>query len=257
MEKRIIKPARVVRALIFSLAFLLFIWVNLNYFTAGTVIGSVLCGGAMAICVFWMPFCGVVKRIWSKLGGKIALLFVGAFTAFCVICCVIFSVNMTLCIEKPLDDAGAVIVLGCQVNGETPSVMLARRCDAALETLSDNSEAICVVSGGKGKGEDISEAEAMRRYLTERGIAESRVIIEDRSTSTKENIEFTAELLEERGIDRAVIVTNDFHQYRADIYARRSGLTAGHHSNKTPLHNLANYWVREWAALMKQLIVDS
>lgn len=132
--------------------------------------------------------------------------------------------------------------------------MLARRCDAALETLSEYPNAVCVVSGGKGNGENISEAEAMRRYLIERGISESRIIAEDKSTSTRENIRLSAELLKERGIDSAVIVTNEFHQYRAGIYARSSGLTVGHHSAGTPLYNLANYWVREWAALLSAVI---
>ena len=94
----------------------------------------------------------------------------------------------------------------------------------------------------------------MRRYLAERGVENSRIIMEDKSVSTRENIRFSAELLKERGIDTAVIVTNEFHQYRADIYARRNGITAGHHSNRTPVYNLANYWVREWAALFSAVL---
>lgn len=248
------KISVIIRTIITIITFVFLVWVNCNYFTAGTVIGSALFGGAFAVCVLWKPFSRMVKRIWSKIGGRIALIVAGAFTAFCVTCCVIFSANMTVCIERPLDYPQAVIVLGCQVRGEVPSTMLAKRCDAAIETLSEYPDVICVVSGGRGKGEDISEAEAMRRYLVESGIDESRVIAEDRSTSTRENIAFSAEILEELGIDRAVIVTNDFHQYRADIYAKRNGLTVGHHSGKTPCYNLLNYWVREWAALFDAFV---
>lgn len=246
--------SKIIRAIISVIAFLLLVWVNLNYFTAGTIIGSALFGGAVLVCVFWKPFCGIIKRVWSRLAGKAVLLVLGTVIGVCAASCVIFSVNMALCVERSAEEPQAVIVLGCQIRGETPSTMLAKRCDAALETLSAHPNAVCVVSGGQGKGEDISEAEAMRRYLAERGVPEERIVIEDKSASTRENIRFSAELLKERGIDSAVIVTNDFHQYRADIYARRNGLTVGHHSNKTPRLNLLNYWVREWAALFSAVI---
>lgn len=248
------KLSILIRAVITAIAAAMLLWVNCNFFTAGTVIGNVLFAGIILICVLWKPFCGLIKRVWGKIPGKIALLFVGAVTAFCAVCCSVFTVKMIVFAERKLDDPGAVIVLGCQVRGETPSTMLARRLDAALETLSEYPNAICVVSGGQGSGEDISEAEAMRRYLAERGIPEERIILEDRSVDTRGNIRYSAELLKERGIDSAVIVTNEFHQYRADIYARRSGLTVGHHSGKTPLHNLLNYWVREWAALFDAFV---
>lgn len=248
------KISHIIRAIISIIAFSLLIWVNLNYFTAGTVIGSLLFGGALFICIAWKPFTRFITRLWSKLAGKIALLAAGTVCAVCVVVCAIFSVNMAMNVESPIEDPQAVIVLGCQVRGETPSTMLAKRCDAALETLADHPNAVCVVSGGQGNGEDISEAEAMRRYLVEHGISEERVITEDKSVSTRENIRFSAELLKERGIDRAIIVTNDFHQFRANIYARKNGLTVGHHSSKTPIHNLMNYWVREWAALFSAVI---
>lgn len=249
--------SEIIRVFIGAAAFVLLIWVNCNFFTAGTVIGSALFGGTVLLCIFWKPFCRLLKRIWSKIGGKIALCVVGAFAAVCAGFCAFFSVQMAVYAEKPLEEPSAVIVLGCQVRGETPSLMLARRCDAAFEVLEEFPEAVCVVSGGQGHGEDISEAEAMRRYLVDKGVSEERILLEDKSTSTKENLEFSAEILKTHGIEKVIIATNEFHQYRAEIYARQNKLTAGHHSNRTPRHNLLNYWVREWAALMKQLIVDS
>lgn len=244
----------VIRVIVTIIAAAMLLWVNCNFFTAGTVIGSVLFGAIILICVLWKPFCRSIKRIWSKIPGRLALLFVGAVTAFCAVCCSVFTVKMIVFAEREISEPGAVIVLGCQVRGETPSTMLARRLDAALETLSEYPDAVCVVSGGQGSGEDISEAEAMRRYLAERGVSDDWIILEDRSVDTRENIRFSAELLKERGIDSAIIVTNEFHQYRADIYARRNGLTVGHHSGRTPLHNLLNYWVREWAALFDAFV---
>ena len=164
--------------------------------------------------------------------------------------CAFFTINMALHAEIPLERTEAVIILGCQVRGEMPSQMLKRRLDAALEVLDENPEAVCVMSGGRGNGEDISEAECMRRYLTAAGIDEARLYAEDKSTSTRENIAFSAEILEKLGIsENIMLVTNEFHQYRAYIYARREGLKTGAHSAKTPLSNLLNYGLRENAAL--------
>lgn len=240
------------RILIAAISFLMLVWVNLNFITAGTFIGTALFGTVFLIMLLWKPFCRLIKRIWGKLAGKLVLIILGSIIVFCAVLCIVFSVNMAVCIEKPLESPRAVIVLGCQVRGETPSSMLAYRLNAAQEVLKEYPDSICVVSGGQGSGEDISEAEAMRRYLLDNGIAEERIIKEDKSVSTRENIRFSAEILSEMGItDEVVIVTNDFHQYRADIYARENGFTSvGHHSTRTPFHNLLNYWVREWAAIM-------
>lgn len=248
------KLSYIFRVIIAAIALALLLWVNCNFFTAGTVIGNLLFGAAFLICVFWKQFCKLIKRLWSKVFGKISLILIGSVTAFCAVCCAIFTVNIFIFAERELENPEAVIVLGCQVRGEEPSLMLQRRLDAALEVLDKNPSALCVVSGGQGSGEDISEAEAMKRYLAERGVSPERIILEDRSVSTRENIVFSAELLQERGLSRAVIATNEFHQFRAGIYAKRNGLTAGHHSGRTPLYNLLNYTVREWAALFDAFV---
>lgn len=228
------------------------VWVNLNFFTAGTVIGSALFGAILLAALLWRRLCGLIRLLWVKFFGRIALIVVGGFVGACAALCVIFSVNMAANAEKPLDEPRAVIVLGCQVKGEEPSSMLRFRLEAAIDVLTEHPETICVVSGGQGRNENVSEAEAMRRYLVGRGVDDSRIIKEDKSVSTRENFRFSAALLAERGItDSVVVVTNDFHQYRADIYARENGLTnVGHHSSRTPARNILNYWIREWAAIM-------
>lgn len=239
-----------VRALAALISAGLLFWSNLNFFTAGTIIGWVVFSLIIALCVFWKPFCGLVKWLWKRVFGKITLVIIGGLTALIMGFCVFFTVNIALHAEIPLEKTEAVIILGCQVRGETPSQMLKRRLDAAIEVLNDNPEAVCVMSGGKGNGEDISEAECMRRYLSDAGIDEARLYPEDKSTSTRENLAFSAEILENLGIsENIMLVTNEFHQYRASIYARREGLKTGAHSAKTPLQNLLNYGLRENAAL--------
>lgn len=231
------------------------VW-SCDFFTAGAVIGVLIFGSIFAVCVAWRPFCGLVKRLWKRTGSRIALISAGSVILLCAGFCAFFSVNMAIYIEEPVEDVQAVMVLGCRVKGEEPSDMLKSRLNAALEVLSDYPEAVCVVSGGKGKGEDISEAEAMRRYLIENGIAEERIFTEDKSVSTRENFRFSKAIFDELGIsDGIVVATNEFHQYRAELYARRVGLEVGHHSTATPLAARLNYWIREWPALMSVLIL--
>ena len=125
-------------------------------------------------------------------------------------------------------DAPYVIVLGAAVYGETPSISLRHRCDRAAKHLLNNPLAMGVVSGGQGEGEDISEAECMRRYLVSKGVADSRILPEERSTSTLENLTFSKSVIEEHGGDsrRVAIVSSPYHLYRAKRMASSLGMEA-------------------------------
>ena len=114
----------------------------------------------------------------------------------------------------------AIIVLGAGVNGETPSLTLRTRIDAAAAYLEEHPDVPVVLSGGQGPGEAITEAECMRRALVRRGVDESRLYPEERSTSTQENLRYSRAILEELGVDPArhvAIVTSDFHLCRARL----------------------------------------
>ena len=125
-------------------------------------------------------------------------------------------------------DAPYVIVLGAAVYGETPSISVRHRCDRAAAHLNRNPDAVAVVSGGQGKGEDISEAECMRRYLVDKGVANSRILLEDRSTSTLENLTFSRTVIEQAGGDpsHVAVVSSSYHLYRAKRLAAALGMTA-------------------------------
>ena len=159
--------------------------------------------------------------------------------------------------ERPMpdDEPAAVIVLGAGVNGTTPSLTLRTRLDAAAEYLQAHPDVPAVLSGGQGPGEDITEAQAMYTALVSRGISPERLLLEERSTSTAENLSFSREILVERGLDPAAVVavvTNDFHQFRAQLIARESGMTVIGVPAELPWWWLnANYYVREFFALGK------
>lgn len=239
---------------IFSLACL--IW-SCSFRNAGAVLGVIGFGLIIAVCIFWKPFCKLIKHLWKRLGGRIAVIFAGTVTAAGLVLCAVFSVNMILCMDKPAEPVKAVMVLGCQVRGEEPSLFLRGRTEAALRVLEENPEAVCVASGGKGNGENISEAECIKRILISHGITEDRIFTEDQSTSTRENFLFSKEIFDELGIsDGIMIATNEFHQYRSGLYAKRLGLSVGHCSYYTPKWALLNYWIREMPAIVVSLIGD-
>lgn len=115
----------------------------------------------------------------------------------------------------------AVIVLGAGVYGTAPSLSLLVRLEAALNYISDKPGIPIVVSGGQGDGEDISEARCMADWLISHGVDSSRIILEDQSTNTEENLALSSEALRQHGIDTTgsiAVVSADYHLYRASLY---------------------------------------
>lgn len=151
-----------------------------------------------------------------------------------------------------------IIVLGAGVNGSTPSLSMCNRLDAALAYLNANPAATAIVSGGQGPGEDITEARAMADYLTAHGIDSARIVQEDRSRTTRENLENSFAILRARGGDPADgvgIVTSEYHLYRAKRMARSLGADPSGIAAETTLPSMRiNYFIREaFAAAYMQL----
>ncbi|EBF5841711.1 YdcF family protein [Listeria monocytogenes] len=144
--------------------------------------------------------------------GFIYLLIVAAF---------MFSGTRT----KPSDNADTVLILGAKVNGNPaePAEVLKERLDAAVTYLNENPTMQVVVSGGQGEDEIASEASVMEEYLVNKGITRSRIKIEDKSRRTEENIKYSKGKF---NLGKTVIVTSDYHMYRALMLAKRQGLDA-------------------------------
>lgn len=158
------------------------------------------------------------------------------------------------------DDASCLIVLGAGVNGVEPSLSLQQRLMAAYVWLENHPKSIAVLSGGQGNGEQISEAEAMYRWLTKQGITEERLYKEEYSSSTQENLLYSAEVL--RKLDPTIlsnpiaVVSSEYHLYRAKIFARQAGIQAiGVPARTTwPILRL-NYFIREGFAVARLWIL--
>ena len=236
-----------------GLFFLFFAPLFLRIFNAGNLFGMAVSAICFLLTLFHRPFGQLLSRIWGNLCGKcvlsiLALLLTAgiAFAGFC-------SVKMVQYYQNPPQTPCTVVVLGCKVKGTVPSLMLQRRLEAAKGYLQQHPEVSCIVSGGKGTGEDISEAQAMKTYLTAAGIAADRILMEDRSTDTHENLLFSKQILEQQGLpNRITILTDGFHQYRAHRMATELGLESWSVSGKTRRILIPTYWVREWMALFEQ-----
>lgn len=125
-------------------------------------------------------------------------------------------------------DADAVIVLGAAVHGEKVTWVLENRLNTAYEFMMNHPDAVCVVSGGQGPGESVTEASAMKKYLVKMGAPEERVLLEERATNTPENFRYSMEIInaETEGVKKIAFVTTDFHVYRAGRVAKAQGIDA-------------------------------
>lgn len=194
----------------------------------------------------WRSFWKKVPRLVK--GICIAVVAVG-FTAFFIVeGCIISQMH-----EKGEAELDYIIVLGAQVRESGPSAALKYRLDEAVEYLEDNPKTICIVSGGQGANEPYSEAEGMAQYLKEQGIDASRILLEDKSLNTEQNMEYSKALIKDGA--SVGIITNDFHLFRAKQIARKYGLdnVCGIAAKSTPVY-LPNNMLREFLAEIKFLL---
>lgn len=140
------------------------------------------------------------------------------------------------------------------VKGDVPSKALELRLKAALKYARENEDTILVLSGGQGFGEDITEAECMENYLTAHGISRERLVLEEKSTNTKENLKFS-DALTGCSQKNTGILSNNFHVYRAVKIAEKAGYEHpyGIAAPSDPIMQV-HYVVREAAALIKAKI---
>ncbi|MGX9136330.1 YdcF family protein [Rummeliibacillus sp. JY-2-4R] len=144
-----------------------------------------------------------------------------------------------------------VIILGAKVKrGAIPSRALAFRLDAALTYARRHPQVHIIVSGGQGPDEDATEASVMKQYLIDRGFPETHIIVEDRSTSTYENLLYTKNIIGD-DLQGITIVTSDYHLARAKMLAEVLRLNCDVVSAKTPKSIEAKVRFRERFALIK------
>lgn len=157
-----------------------------------------------------------------------------------------------------------MLILGCQVRSNGPSVLLKDRLDEALDYYEDHRDLTIVVSGGQGRDEAMSEARCMYDYLVEHGVPKQKILQEDQSFSTLENLKNTMQLLQQAGygeqLDQILIVSNGFHLTRVRMLFDRVWVEDAQLSTLAAPTSHApsrlKMYVREPLALVKSFVLD-
>ena len=188
---------------------------------------------------------------WIRMAWR-GLLCAGLVMVLALECLVISGMN-----AAPPAGVDYLIVLGAKVEADgSPSKALQRRINAAAEYLEQNPQTIVIASGGQGADEPMSEAVCIRNGLAAKAIDENRVLLEDQSTTTAENMEFSKAMM--RQTAQVGIVTNNYHIYRAVLLVKHAGIEnvhglAAEYTGFTLLH----YMMRDGACLIADKLLGN
>ena len=192
---------------------------------------------------------------WLKI--ILILILAGALAFFALLGAVLWGSH-----DQIHGEPEVMVILGCQVKPWGPSTLLQDRLDAALDYLEEHPDMTVAVSGGQGKDEPTSEAQAMYDYLTQHGVDGERILLEDRSHNTLQNLRYTRELLENEGYDvdaDMILVSNGFHLTRARMLWGRvwdGGSLSTLAAPTSHLPSRLKMYIREPLALVKSFIFD-
>ena len=202
----------------------------------------------------YQSYTGRRPRIWLRV--LIALVLAGAVAFSALLGVVLWGGR-----DQIQGDPQVMIVLGCKVEEQGPSVLLRDRLEEALDYWEEHPGLTIVVSGGQGPNEPTTEARAMADYLIDAGVPEEQLLLEDQSHNTDQNLRYTMALLEEEDLEPGegvVIVSNGFHLARARLLAERAGFeqvsTLAAPSSHLP--SLLYMYIREPMALVKSFLLD-
>ncbi len=170
----------------------------------------------------------------------------------------LFMYSLLYRIMPKRKDCDFIIVHGAGlIGGLTVTPLLANRLNKAIEVFErGEKKARFIVSGGQGADEKVSEAHAMREYLLQQGIPDEKIIMEDKSTTTYENMRNSKDIIDDisaaEGLEKVycIFVTNAYHVFRTSTYARKVGLNAEGVGCKTAAYYLPNAFIREYVAVM-------
>lgn len=225
----------------------------LTMFTAVRFTGFLLCCTAAALVLFALLTRWKEKYPWALWCRRF---FLGLLTAGFVLFAVLEVRVLSWARTDHDTPVAAVIVLGAGVNGTEPSLSLLTRLEAALAYIQDKPDVPIIVSGSQGRGEDVSEARCMAGWLTARGVPLERIILEEQATNTEENIRYSLELLEERGIaGNIAVVSSDYHLCRAAMYLGGDMVPVAARMPARYWPLTVNYYIREAFGLVAAMVL--
>lgn len=150
---------------------------------------------------------------------------------------------------KKKRDADYIVVLGAGIIGNKVTPLLAARIEKGIELLRYNPNAVLIMSGGQGPGEDIPESKAMAAYAVDKGVDTEKIIMEQKSVSTQENLRFSREVMNKQK-PKIIIVTTAYHVFRALILAKQQGIRCVGFGAKTKWYFTLNAFIREFVGYL-------
>ena len=196
-----------------------------------------------AYLVFW-PQLGDWQ---SNFAGRMIYAIVGLWIVYGLLLFAIYAISALLNLIHRRDNQNFdyIVVLGAGIRGERVTPLLAARLDRGIALLKKNKKALLILSGGQGPGEDITEGEAMARYALSRRVPPEKILVEKQSRNTRQNLEYSRELME-RTHPRVAVVTTSYHVFRALLIARRMHLPCKGFGAKTKWYYTLNALIREY-----------
>ncbi|KAB2457938.1 YdcF family protein [Bacillus sp. CH126_4D] len=159
--------------------------------------------------------------------------------------------------NRPRRNQDFIIVLGSGLINDKVPPLLASRINKAIDfywkQAAVNTAPTIIFSGGQGPDEGLPEAEAMQKYAIEKGIPLEHTVQENRSVNTYQNMSFSKKIMDSlkpEGKYRSIFTTNNFHLFRAGIYARQAGLNSQGIGSKTAFYYWPNAMIREYVAIV-------
>ena len=232
--------------------------VYLHFFAVGYSFSVLVCCVLMGIILFY--------TVTAQLRNKFPKSMLWLRRIFTIVLCIgilVVGTTEALVIEAsfgdPEESCEYIVVLGAMVREDGPSVSLQDRIFAAYDYLTAHPDVTAIVSGGQGPDEPISEAKCMYDALTGMGIDPQRLWIEDKATSTWENIRFTLDLVESKTGVRPTklgILSSEYHLLRASLFADAAGIESVGIPAKTSIFGQkANHFMREVAGIWHYIIL--
>ncbi|MCM1284791.1 MAG: YdcF family protein [Acetobacter sp.] len=229
--------------------------IRLHILNIGNMAGIVICAVLIAVIIFFDSIIKFLKSHWNNKKNKTLI-----SSALCIlvvgITCFSAALGSVIIESKgSADKQETIIVLGCAVRGSRPSAALKARVNAAYKYLEANPESVAVLSGGQGKDEDLSEAQCMFNLLTEKGIDESRLYMEDKSVNTSTNIEYSKKIIEDNNLSENVaVVSSCYHLKRAKMISKKQGLDVATISAPCSYLDKSTFYLREVFGVAKEFI---
>ncbi len=217
----------------------------------GFTVGNAI---SLSIGLFFVGFYFIYPRLsafWRRLTN------IGLLTVMLIIVGMFIFIGINGAKDTVKFDEDCVLVLGCGIRGETVLPTLQLRLDKCVEYLQKNPLALVVVSGGQGRNESISEAEAMKRYLVSKGVNAGQILEENRSRNTKQNFQYSKELIDSRFSGKPysiACITSNYHAYRAKKLSENAGLSITQYGSGSLWYLYPSAYFREMLSIFKTWI---